>query len=538
MADPRIRQDLTALQADSELRYHNAALRLDELQHVQEIDEWLKEAHHCWETCVDNQKQSGISHAVWNDLEYLLVRVIATIHQDFMKVAKYEFNILGLCGHAYGVEVRPIPNDPDLDSASPPLSQGNTPPLPTVPMAGEVNALPLLTPIRLSPTVPTVGTSVVLPLPSASSSVQSLLMGQLLATLPTSVDMGPSSSTAILPVSGPSVVESLGLGTPRKKLVTAMRTRMTSISLYPLPGKIFRQWHSSSPVKIGPPILAKRSPKKPRRVYGLQRVNAASRPQVLPGPDPTQQDEDSVLLHPSIFDQGPTTSLSAEGAEGVTDTGLQVATGISALFTDDLPPVVSIGVGGGGLGEEVGSTFMAIPGGVDSVGVLQVKSDYGNFVQVNSHLWRKDVAAFVGERPPVLLTAQWSLTQLTIFLLNLIFLDDSQSLNNALQVIETCVSSIASKTQQFLAGLNVLDNADHVLQEIARLWASLVSSDLVDETLDGVGDVLEVIAIPPKMGPKSKPFALCLHGCVIFIAIFEQILVFLVLGESSVSWIT
>ncbi|SJL16890.1 uncharacterized protein ARMOST_20420 [Armillaria ostoyae] len=62
------------------------------------------------------------------------------------------------------------------------------------------------------------------------------------------------------------------------------------------------------------------------------------------------------------------------------------------------PPAVTLGVSGGGFGEQVPSTAKAIKSGLESIGALEVEVDFGDFVQVDGCYWNKEVAPFVGER--------------------------------------------------------------------------------------------------------------------------------------------
>ncbi|KAK0472847.1 hypothetical protein IW261DRAFT_1424003 [Armillaria novae-zelandiae] len=60
------------------------------------------------------------------------------------------------------------------------------------------------------------------------------------------------------------------------------------------------------------------------------------------------------------------------------------------------PPFVALGVGGDGFGEMPNESFKAVANGIAHIGVLEVEEDYGRFVKVDSRLWNKEVAVFVG----------------------------------------------------------------------------------------------------------------------------------------------
>ncbi|KAK0462749.1 hypothetical protein IW261DRAFT_1576248 [Armillaria novae-zelandiae] len=59
------------------------------------------------------------------------------------------------------------------------------------------------------------------------------------------------------------------------------------------------------------------------------------------------------------------------------------------------PPLATLGVQGGGFGEEVPAGYMAIINGLKTIGVLVVSWDFGDFVEVDKVLWNKKVAPFI-----------------------------------------------------------------------------------------------------------------------------------------------
>ncbi|KAK0236851.1 hypothetical protein EDD85DRAFT_952791 [Armillaria nabsnona] len=62
------------------------------------------------------------------------------------------------------------------------------------------------------------------------------------------------------------------------------------------------------------------------------------------------------------------------------------------------PPPVTLGISGGGFGEQVPSSATMVKNGIKSIGVLVVDKDFGDFIEVDKSYWSKAVALFVGER--------------------------------------------------------------------------------------------------------------------------------------------
>ncbi|KAK0197661.1 hypothetical protein F5146DRAFT_1156390 [Armillaria mellea] len=204
-----------------------------------------------------------------------------------------------------------------------------------------------------------------------------------------------------------------------------------------------------------------------------------------------------------------------------------------------LPPV-SLGVSGGGFGERVPQDFQAIDDGVESIGVLVVEEDFGNFVKVDGRLWNKQVAPFVGERyvKPCdrcksRKTHCRSLLGHTVICVRCYYakqpctVDGVTALNpkdhyrpqgsrdinafaSALTSLNQSNEAITSSSQQFLAGLNILAHNENIRVQLARLQGCLPSTEgnVSDEGTD-IGDgsdddeVKEVEAGPSKKKSKS-----------------------------------
>ncbi|KAK0462772.1 hypothetical protein IW261DRAFT_1427981 [Armillaria novae-zelandiae] len=131
------------------------------------------------------------------------------------------------------------------------------------------------------------------------------------------------------------------------------------------------------------------------------------------------------------------------------------------------PPLVALGVGGGGFGEMPNESFKALANGIAHTGVLEVEEDYGRFVKVDSRLWNKEVAAFVGER------------------LKSHYLQEVSSFGPTLEVVAQKAESMISKIRQFLAGLDILEDAQVVQDQVASLRQSVQGSSAPEKKYRG-----------------------------------------------------
>ncbi|KAK0474357.1 hypothetical protein IW261DRAFT_1568691 [Armillaria novae-zelandiae] len=123
MGEPIIQQDPAVLRVECELRYRDAALELDNLiqspppcRHSEKIYTWLHDSLRQWEICRDNCKSAGIAKVVFHKLEYSIIEVVSTINSEWIKKSKSAYNEFRRRGHAYEVKITPIPNDPDSSS--------------------------------------------------------------------------------------------------------------------------------------------------------------------------------------------------------------------------------------------------------------------------------------------------------------------------------------------------------------------------------------------------------------------------------------
>ncbi|KAK0499920.1 hypothetical protein EDD18DRAFT_1348723 [Armillaria luteobubalina] len=394
MGEPVVRQDPASLCAESDLRYVEAALHLEDLvksppprRHSHKIDAWLRDALVFWEVCCNNRKPAGIVKAVFHKLEYSVIMAVSNINPDWVKKSSSAYNELGWRGNAYEVDITPIPND--LDSSSEEdfdVEDTNKAPEDEKEESEQRDVekdegsgdndheetIVTVTSTRpsivstagASPIRPAVGISDTHNLP-ASSSRNSSFVQQMLETNPVLLPVSPSKLPSSVPTISTVVMDTEpfpGLSTtisPQKGLVLVMKPHPRMITNHPrvptaevsvVPSNIsgstsFDLWFipdpesplhrkQVSPFKTGPPVSAKKSPKK---VYGLRTVNAASRLQILPGPDPLQQEERS-LSESFPVDEGPINSsaIPTKQGEGVSTASFQVSTGISPSLMDNL----------------------------------------------------------------------------------------------------------------------------------------------------------------------------------------------------------
>ncbi|KAK0421584.1 hypothetical protein EV421DRAFT_1747224 [Armillaria borealis] len=173
---------------------------------------------------------------------------------------------------------------------------------------------------------------------------------------------------------------------------------------------------------------------------------------------------------------------------------------------------------GGGFGEKVPPSAKQVKNGIESIGVLKVDKDFGNFVEVDGRYWNKDVAPRRGSHCRKMLTH-------TVICVRCHYakqpckVDGESSLNlvshyrpkgynaintfeSALNAIEINNAAISSIAQQFLAGLNVSAHTESIRVQMSRLRECLNPVEKVVEGEDNgdedVEDVAEGVAGPSK----------------------------------------
>ncbi|PBK94599.1 hypothetical protein ARMGADRAFT_1078483 [Armillaria gallica] len=201
------------------------------------------------------------------------------------------------------------------------------------------------------------------------------------------------------------------------------------------------------------------------------------------------------------------------------------------------PPPVTLGISGGGFGEKVPSSAKVVSNGVQSVGVLVVDNDFGDFVEVDKSYWSKEVAPFY--TTPC--DHCWCLgTQCRKLLMHSIkcmrchysklpckvngvpalnpiehyrpkgyeAVNTFEAAINAIEVNNAAVSEI---TQQYLAGLSVVAHTDSIRAQVLRLRGCLApvedeadkENDKDDGEDDAPDDVAEGVA-GPSMKKKGR----------------------------------
>ncbi|KAK0491687.1 hypothetical protein IW261DRAFT_1556833 [Armillaria novae-zelandiae] len=203
------------------------------------------------------------------------------------------------------------------------------------------------------------------------------------------------------------------------------------------------------------------------------------------------------------------------------------------------PALVALGVGGSGFGEvPMGSLDLAADG-ISHIGVLEVEADYGHFVKVDGRLWNKDVAAFVGEwytnpcdqckscgthcrkfltHTSICVCCHYSKVACTVdgaMVLNPIdhlpskAHHNGSSFDSTFQLVEERVSSIRTKARQFLAGLDILDDADAILCQVSRLGSDMSSAghvgtpSLIPEDKENIS----AVDLESGAGPSGEPLS-------------------------------
>ncbi|KAK0474494.1 hypothetical protein IW261DRAFT_1422803 [Armillaria novae-zelandiae] len=248
-----------------------------------------------WEICRDNRKSAGIAKAVFHKLEYSIIEVVSTINSEWIKKSKSAYNKFRRRGHAYEVKITPIPNDPDLlseeyskiededESSEKAKEQAKDDEDHTEGGDAEV-----------------VGSSF------------------LLSAIPTAETSQPCSVTSFEHTKVVPFVDLRSKGSSLPKLTKEvpqprpqMITRCRSVPPLALSDTSSEVEGLTTIFKTGPPVLAKRSPDKLKKVVPLHTDNAALPAEVLKELNPPQLEEQettspvvvehSVVTLPSTF---------------------------------------------------------------------------------------------------------------------------------------------------------------------------------------------------------------------------------------------
>ncbi|KAK0472961.1 hypothetical protein IW261DRAFT_1423942 [Armillaria novae-zelandiae] len=503
---PIIQQDPAVLRVECELHYRDTALQLDDLiqsppprHHSEKIDTWLHDSLCQWEICQDNHKSAGI-----------------------LKV------------HAYEVKITPIPNNPDPSSekyseiededessekaeeqakededhtegrdaevvgssflsSAVPIAETSQPcsvtsfehtkVVPFVDLRSKGSSLPKPTMEvpRPQPQMITWRCSVPPPAPSDTSSEVEGLTTIFKTGPPVLAKRSPDKLKKVVPfhtdnaalpaevlkelnptqleeqeTTSPMVVEHsivmLPSVTPAEEVLPAfpiaepMNVDDNDQPLSPPKDEAFM----SLELTINPPAHIEAS-------NSLDKIDYLTLPAIVARPSHLEKSlEDSppaknAPVNPKPASENPLKRRLQKLAQSILPTPAVCKHGPSPTE----PPLVALGMGGGGFGEMPNESFKVLANGIAHIGVLEVEEDYGHFVRVDGHLWNKEVAVFIGEWSHYLYVSSFGPT---------------------LEVIAQKAESMISKIRQFLAGLDILEDTQVVQDQVASLCQSLQSS--------------------------------------------------------------
>ncbi|KAK0485622.1 hypothetical protein IW261DRAFT_1559053 [Armillaria novae-zelandiae] len=266
MAQPTDPQELSVVIAQD--RYETTAFELRKLlaallpedADVSTVNLWVIDAKVHWESCTQHWRQAKVTSLEWHKLEYKLLEVFSRVPDDLVAYSCMEYNELAKHVLQFSMDVVPVP-----------LSQ--MPAQPSVPKESTPSTAPH------GPRTATLA-SVSSVLPARSVSRSSIIP----PSLAFAVSQLPKASSLVRP--HPILNKSLST-IPADALSSAAIFHLDSDSpLHPRP--------SSLP---GPGVTESVAPSEGsiRSSWQLLVVNAASRPQVLPGPNPTQEGSGTFL---------------------------------------------------------------------------------------------------------------------------------------------------------------------------------------------------------------------------------------------------
>ncbi|KAK0224835.1 hypothetical protein EDD85DRAFT_959076 [Armillaria nabsnona] len=168
------------------------------------------------------------------------------------------------------------------------------------------------------------------------------------------------------------------------------------------------------------------------------------------------------------------------------------------------------GVSGGGFGEKVPSSAKVVRNGIESIGVLVVDKDFGNFVEVDKSYWSKEVAPFVGDIPPPVTILPCKVNGVPALnpiehyrLKGYDAVNTFEATVNAIEANNTAISAI---TQQFLAGLKVITHTNSICAQASHLRRCLnpIEEEEDDNNGDGEEDEAPDNIAKGVAGPSKK----------------------------------
>ncbi|KAK0503603.1 hypothetical protein EDD18DRAFT_1346468 [Armillaria luteobubalina] len=265
MAEPTDPKELAIVNAQDQYETLSAELNkliaspLPQDADVAAVDLWVIDAKTHWETCTQNWRTAKVTSLEWRKLEYAFLEVFAEVPEDLVAYSCGEYNELAKCACLFNMPVATVP---------------------TSQMPFRQSAPKELNPSIVSPAVPhhTATPAVIPPVQSAPSRPSPAVVSSATAT---------TTPSLVLPLRIPCPVQ------PRpifKKKTTATADELsTAGAIFTLDVTSLLHPDLTTLVKTGPPKGVTLSEGSTRSSQRLQVVNAASRPQVLPGPDPVAE---------------------------------------------------------------------------------------------------------------------------------------------------------------------------------------------------------------------------------------------------------
>ncbi|KAK0506406.1 hypothetical protein EDD18DRAFT_1342707 [Armillaria luteobubalina] len=264
MAEPTDPQELAIVNAQDQ--YETSSVELNRLitspppndADFSVIDLWVIDAQFHWETCSLSWRTAKISSIEWRKLEYSMLEAFVEIPDDLVSYSCAEYNELAKRARQFNMDVVPVP-----------MSQMPSKPLvPKDPTPSSV--VPPSAPTLTRPATPAV-TPIIQPTASRPSP----------AVVPSSAH---TTSSLVLPPKEPRPVKPHPIF--KKKTTATPAELATAGTIFALDVTSPLHPDLATLVKTGPPKGVTPSEGSSRSSQRLRVVNAASRPQVLPGPNP------------------------------------------------------------------------------------------------------------------------------------------------------------------------------------------------------------------------------------------------------------
>ncbi|KAK0194802.1 hypothetical protein F5146DRAFT_1132197 [Armillaria mellea] len=258
------------------------------------LDTWVEEVYSQWALCNQFWQRAGIRKKLWHDLEFQVIQVVDKIDQDDVGDSQAEFNALADRAHDYGVNICPIPLPHQTSPSRRLVLASPTPQSGPSSNKSPGNTSMVRTPIQppahppaqsARTAVSTSGSPLTIRVPASSTGVATKPAAPAATSLK-SPQLGPSSSSQPRVLPCPILKDSTQTGVA--SLTTLASNKISAA---------FKANESSfgAPVLLQSPIRPPTAgpPAASVALSALLTVNAASRPRVFPGPDPTRVDEDN-----------------------------------------------------------------------------------------------------------------------------------------------------------------------------------------------------------------------------------------------------